>query len=185
MYYKVYVLIVLMANINVAYSQQYTTENGYVEFVSEAPLTSFTGTSENLNGLIDLEKNLLDFYVDLKSIDTGIGLRNKHMRESYLETDKYPYAEFTGKLKNHDKIDINSTEPQSVIAEGVLKIHGESKPVTVEGTLVFQSTSNVKLEASFVAALTDFNITKPKVVFYELADEQKITIKANFDKTNL
>ncbi len=183
MIYSAIASITLIFVLFTTQAQQYVTEEGYVEFISDAPLTSFTGTSDNLNGLIDLDKNLLDFYVDLKTMDTGIGLRNKHMRESYLETDKYPYAEFTGKLKDPEKIDKNSTSAQKVIADGTLKIHGESKPAQVEGTLVFKSTNSVTLDASFEVALTDFNITKPKVVFYELADEQKISIKAEFKKT--
>lgn len=69
-------------------SQVFVTENGSVEFLSKAPLNEFTGKSSNLNGLVDLDKNLLDFYVDLNTLNTGIGLRDRHMRENYLETKK-------------------------------------------------------------------------------------------------
>ena len=68
-------------------AQSYMSESGYVEFVSTAPLLEFKGTSDNLTGLIDLDENLVDFYVDLNTLDTGIDLRNNHMRDSYLETD--------------------------------------------------------------------------------------------------
>ncbi|MBK9304990.1 MAG: YceI family protein [bacterium] len=34
--------------------------------------------------------------VDLAALDTGIGLRNRHMRENHLETDRFPQAVFRG-----------------------------------------------------------------------------------------
>lgn len=70
-------------------AQSYLTESGNVNFLSKASLNEFNGESDKLNGLIDLSQNLLDFYVDLNTLDTGIGLRNKHMRDNYLETEDY------------------------------------------------------------------------------------------------
>ena len=79
-------------------AQAFYSEKGNVIFISKAPLSEFEGESSNLNGLVDLDKNLLDFYLDLNTLDTGIGLRDRHMRENYLETEEFPFAEFTGKI---------------------------------------------------------------------------------------
>ena len=50
---------------SLAFSQSFKTESGEAIFLSKAPLNEFTGESEKLKGLIDLEKNLVDFYLDL------------------------------------------------------------------------------------------------------------------------
>jgi polyisoprenoid-binding protein YceI len=148
-------------------------ENGYVEFVSTAPLLEFKGTSNNLTGLIDLDESLVDFYVDLNTIDTGIDLRNNHMRDSYLETDKYRFAEFTGELTSD--FDPSSKQEQQAEVNGMFQIHGVEREIDVTGTLT-PTNNGLQLDASWTLLLEDYNIDKPKVVFYELASEQTVNI---------
>lgn len=156
--------------------QVFTTEAGQVQFLSKAPLNEFIGESAHLNGLVNLEENLLDFYVDLNTLNTGIGLRDRHMRENYLETKKYPYAEFTGKINAIPTLE--NGQSRSVTAKGKFKIHGVEKEIEVPGKLTAISKNELQLDASFKVLLGDYNIDIPKVVFYELAEEQEVTIKA-------
>ena len=170
-------LLVLSGEVH---SQAYKTEKGNVEFLSKAPLNEFTGKSSDLNGLVDLDKNILDFYVDLNTLKTGIGLRDRHMRENYLETKKYPYAEFTGKIAS--EIKLIKGQSKAVTAKGKFKIHGIEREIEVPGKLTAISDSEVQLEAQFTVLLSDYKIDIPKVVFYELAEEQVVTIKAVLKK---
>lgn len=160
-----------------SFSQEYLTKNGSVVFLSKAPLNEFEGKSNQLQGLIDLDKNLLDFYLDLNTLDTGIGLRDKHMRDNYLETEKYPFAEFTGKMVSLPTL---SSSPQKVLAKGKFKIHGVEREISVPGELRLLSNGRLQLEAEFVVSLEDYSIDIPKLVFYELAPEQKVSIQAVF-----
>lgn len=156
--------------------QQYLTTAGEVTFLSKAVLNEFEGKSKVLNGLIDLDKNLLDFFVDLNTLDTGIGLRDSHMRENYLETEKFPFAEFTGKIDQTSNLEIGKRTP--VTARGVFKIHGVERQIAVAGHLTKLQNGKIELEASFVIELSDYKIPIPKLVFYELAEQQKVTINA-------
>ncbi|WP_373497190.1 YceI family protein [Aquiflexum sp.] len=162
------------------HSQTYKTEKGNVEFLSQASLNEFTGKSSDLNGLVDLDKNMLDFYIDLNTLKTGIGLRDRHMRENYLETKKYPYAEFTGKIASG--INLSSGQSKSVTAKGKFKIHGIEREIEVPGKLTAISDSELQLEAEFKVLLSDYKIDIPSVLFYELSEEQIVTIKANLKK---
>jgi polyisoprenoid-binding protein YceI len=66
--------------------------------------------------------------VPLQKVTTGIGLRDTHMHEKYLETQKYPNAELSvprAALKfPEDGASLEAT------AQGTMTIHGTSKPVT-------------------------------------------------------
>lgn len=161
---------------SVSEAQIYQTESGNVNFLSEAALNEFNGVSDKLNGLIDLPKNLLDFYVDLNTLDTGIGLRDKHMRDNYLETEKYPFAEFTGKFNAIPGLSVGSKTP--VTAIGKFKIHGVERQIEVKGTLSKNGKGELELEAGFELLLSDYKIPVPKLVFYELAEKQEVSIKA-------
>lgn len=171
-------IVVLASLLQLAplYAQAWKTENGKVTFLSEAKFNSFSGDSELLQGLIDLDKNLVDFYVDLNTLKTGIGLRDRHMRDNYLETKKYPYAEFTGSF---DKLpDLSTDKPEMVEVKGVFKIHGIEQTRAIEGILTKDQSGDLKLEVTFEVKLEDHDIAVPKVLAYELASQEKITLVA-------
>ena len=50
-----------------------------------------------MTGKLEVVKNELvgNASIALDSFDTGIGLRNRHMKEKYLETAKYPEAKIS------------------------------------------------------------------------------------------
>ncbi len=159
-----------------AFGQEYLTTKGQVTFLSKAPLNEFEGKSSSLNGLVNLETNLLDFFVDLNTLKTGIGLRDSHMRENYLETEKFPFAEFTGKLVQQPTLIMGKKTPVKAI--GKFKIHGIEREIEVPGFLTLAQNGRMELETSFSILLSDYEIPLPKLVFYELAQEQKVTINA-------
>ncbi len=171
--------IFLVIGIGYARGQSYLTETGKIVFESDAPLRDFEGVSEKLHGLIDFDKNLLDFYVDLNTLKTGVKLRDKHMRDNYLETEEHPFAEFTGKLAEQPPSleMIPQDSLMAVVAIGKFTIHGVTREITVEGTLQ-RLQNDLQLKATFTVLLTDYNIRKPSLLGYELADEQIVHVEA-------
>ena len=170
----------MLALIQLVHAQEYLTDKGKVLFISKAPLSEFTGESSKLQGLIDLDKNLLDFYIDLNTLKTGIGLRDRHMRENYLHTKKFPFAEFTGKIQAIPDLVINTEQP--VLAKGKFKIHGVEREIEVPGTLKKNANGSLSLKAEFKVLLSDHDIAIPRVMFYELAEEQVVKIDAVLNK---
>lgn len=107
--------------------------------------------------------------VPLAGLTTGIGLRDRHMREKYLETDKYPDALLTvprASLKFPAKGATVSSK-----ASGTLKIHGVSKPTTFEysaaernGALAVDGKTSVNIKDYNIDVPSYFGITvKPDV----------------------
>jgi len=170
------VFISLLTLTNSAQSQQYLTQNGAVTFISRAPMLEFEGKSSNLVGLVNVTADSVDFYIDLNTLDTGIQLRNRHMRESYLETTKFPFAEFTGSFT--PSVDFNSNSAQNVVTKGSFSIHGVSKEMEIKGTLTPMNLNEIRLKAEWTIKLSDFNIEVPRIVFYELSEVQTIKIDA-------
>lgn len=62
--------------------------------------------------------------VGLATLKTGIELRDRHMKEKYLETPKYPRAELT---VAKSKLSL----PGEGDAEGSLTLHGVTRPIRV------------------------------------------------------
>lgn len=155
-------------------AQSFQTETGHAEFTSSVPLHTFTGESDHLTGMIDFDENIVDFFLDLETLKTGNGRRDRDMY-STLNVDDYPFAEFTGALVS--SFDSNSTEPQDVTVTGDFSIHGVSREITVDGILQ-KRDDDLRLEAEWILDITDYNIEPPGILFYRVRDEMDVRIEA-------
>jgi polyisoprenoid-binding protein YceI len=98
--------------------------------------------------------------VDLRTLDTGISLRNDHLREKYLEVDKAPGYD-KAVLSEIDLKGLKADAPDGKGAfTGSLTLHGVKKTVTgpVE---VRKAGTGLRVKASFPVNLSDYNISEP------------------------
>ncbi len=99
--------------------------------------------------------------VDLKTLDTGIELRNSHLRANYLEVDKgagYDRAVLSNIILA-DK-DAATYEGRTSF-NGTLLLHGIAKPIRGEATIRRDGESR-RIDASFPVVLSDFGIALPQ-----------------------
>ena len=149
-----------------------------VRFTSKAMIEEFQGSTERIDGLISINTDSLSedtggentevyFEVDLASLDTGISLRNRHMRNNYLETKEYPYAIFGGTITSATAV---SNDTFLVTIQGLLNIHGIGKKRSL--TCEVNPTDNrYRVGCSFQILLSDHNIRIPKVMFLKMNNE--------------
>lgn len=149
-----------------------------VKFISDAPVEDFEGVTDIINGYMYWEgddmmnKSLLYFEVDLTTLDTGIGLRNRHMRDNYLETDKFQYSSYEGKFKSIKKISETEFE---VELDGTMNIHGITKPLPVKGKMM-KTDNGFRIESQFEVKLTDYKIDVPQLMFMKISEVMKLNV---------
>lgn len=158
----------------------YFSGSGHAEFTSRVPLHTFTGESGHLTGMYDPKENILDFYLDLSTLETGIGRRDRDMFRT-LQVEEFPFAEFTGSLGGG--FDFGSSEKQAVVARGEFTIHGVTREVSIEGAMQLQG-ENIQLEAEWVLLLDDYDIEPPGILFYRVNEEQELRIKVTLRPHN-
>ncbi len=115
---------------------------------------------EGMRGVLDGQRG--KFIFPLKNLETGIDLRDEHMKEKYLEVEKFPDAVL--ELLNAE----NLTGPGSDSSgsfRGRLTLHGVTKEVSGE-----YEFSGTKLIASFSIKLSDFGIDVPSWMGVTVAD---------------
>jgi polyisoprenoid-binding protein YceI len=168
------ILLITFGLFSTSSAQTYFSETGTANFTSSVPLHTFTGTSEHLTGMIKLDENTVDFFLDLETLDTGNAKRDKDMLIT-LETDEYQFAEFFGKLDS--EFDPESTEIQPVTVIGDFTIHGQTNEVEIEGTLQM-TDEGLLVKASWVLLLDDYDIEPPRLLIIKVDEEQKIEIEA-------
>lgn len=170
----VLLLVALPLAASAALAQTYSTERGTVSFTSRVPLHTFTGTSDHLTGFVNLGSREVDFHVDLETLETGIGKRDRDMRDA-LETDRYPFAEFTGRLTT--TLDPESTARQQARVQGTFTIHGVARSRTIVGTLQ-KVRGGYRLRASFQVRLDDHRIEPPRLLMIKVNQVQEVEIDA-------
>lgn len=154
------------------------SSDNLVKFSSSTPVLDFDGITSEIDGYIYWEgadlfgkNNELYFEVDLNSIETGIGKRDRDMREDVLEIDKWPKTSFRGSIVKVQSIGSNIFE---VVSKGLIFIHGHKKDLEIKAKIMIgDSTMNIKCD--FSVFLKDYEIEAPSLLaFIKVADEIKL-----------
>jgi polyisoprenoid-binding protein YceI len=96
--------------------------------------------------------------VPLANLSTGIGLRDHHMKEKYLEVQKYPSATLTI-ARSALKFPRGSEQASADVAAKV-QIHGQTRPTTVHYDAKGDGTS-YSAHGVFRLNMNDFGIEVP------------------------
>jgi polyisoprenoid-binding protein YceI len=162
----------------------FTSSSGAVEFRATGHPSALhvTGKGVGATGSLNIQpdgRTVSGHLVfDLRTLDTGISLRDEHMKEKYLEASKYPEADLDLKdLKLPESI--SSLTPVTVPFQGVLTLHGTKKPVSGSVDLKTISPGVILSVASFAIKLPDFGIEIPKYMGITIAEDVQLTVTAS------
>lgn len=107
--------------------------------------------------------------VDLRTLTTGIGMRDRHMKDNYLQVENGPEFE----KATIEDIKVERLDGKTTF-NGTLVLHGERRPVTGSATLE-RKDGGYKVQAEFPVRVSEYKITKPTYLGVGVRDE--ITIK--------
>jgi polyisoprenoid-binding protein YceI len=155
-------------------------KNSKVEFVAvgKPAMIKIHGESTSLVGaVVEKEKNFDgQIKLDLRTLNTGIDLRDKHMKEKYLEVEKFPEAIL--QVKDLAGIELGKDFKKTVTLS--LKLHGIEKPVEVELEMKSSGAKeNAKYEgtAKFSIKLSDYSVEIPTYLGIKVADSVNLTVQ--------
>lgn len=158
----------------------YSTDNGFAAFRSEAAQELISGTSNNLQGLLDIEKRTFAFRIRIRSFHGfNNGLQREHFNENYLESEKFPEATFRGKII--EQVDFTQNGKFTVRAKGILSIHGVEQERIIKSEVTVQN-GILHVDAKFTVLITDHDIKVPRVVHEKIASEIMVEVVADFKK---
>jgi polyisoprenoid-binding protein YceI len=167
---------VLGGGIAAAQSDKLQVTSGHVVVV--CPLTvggGFEAKTEAVSGQVSLggdQPGTLNgaMSVDLRTLKTGIGMRDRHMRDNYLEVEKAPGFE----MATIEGIQIEKLDGKTTF-NGTLVLHGERRAVTGLATIARQR-DGYNVEAEFPVKVSEFNIPKPTYLGVGVQDQIRIKI---------
>ena len=175
-------LPVLLATGVAAEGPSWRLEKGDVKVVVPLkPGGAFVATTSALTGTLTLEgakpaRLVGDVFMDLSTIDTGIALRNQHLREKYLEVakgdgfNKAVLSEIQLAATTGETFD--GTTPFT----GTLLLHGVKHPVAGTAEIHSEGTSR-RVRAEFPLELTEWSVVPPE--YLGVGVGSKLLVKVN------
>jgi polyisoprenoid-binding protein YceI len=139
---------------------------------SETDIENFTGRTNKISGTVQFDAEAktgsASLVIDGSSIDTGVALRNEHMRSAdWFNFDKNPEVKFvTTSIKN--------TSGDKYRVTGNLTLNGITKSLTSTATVRFTKANDVTkgigyagdvvaIVAKFKVNITDFGAKHPAI----------------------
>jgi polyisoprenoid-binding protein YceI len=113
--------------------------------------------------------------VDLETLDTGIGLRNDHLRGVYLEVGRGAGFDHATLADIHvGDVDPGAFQGRTPFS-GTLRVHGTERPVAGQAQ-IHRGADGVRVEATFPVSLPDYGIPKPRYLGVGVKDTVKVQV---------
>lgn len=180
---KILICLVLLFGVLQAPAQKYITKTGHIKFYSEAPLEKIEANNRQVNSALDAATGGFVFKVLMKSFEFEKALMQEHFNENYVESDKFPNAQFIGKVTNIKDVDFTRDGVYPATVEGKLTLHGVTKDLKESGTLEVKQ-GKVLGKSKFNLAVADYNISIPGNVVRNISKTLEITVEVTLEKAN-
>ncbi|WP_018343546.1 YceI family protein [Cytophaga aurantiaca] len=170
-----YSVLFVMCALPALHAQVFATGTAKTSFYSTARLENIEATSKKTTAVINTATNQVLFKILISSFVFKNGLMQEHFNETYMESDKYPYAQFEGKINEHIDYTVEGEYPVTVT--GTLLVHGVEVVRTISGK-VKVSAGSVTLSADFVVNASAHKIDIPKDKISNIAQDIKVSVYA-------
>ncbi|RYZ52205.1 MAG: YceI family protein, partial [Sphingobacteriales bacterium] len=106
---KLIIAMLMMCGMTMtATAQKYITRTGKVTFYSTTPVENIEAFNNDVSSVVDARTGDILFIVPIKSFKFEKALMQEHFNENYMESDKFPKADFKGRIMNLK--DVNFTK---------------------------------------------------------------------------
>jgi polyisoprenoid-binding protein YceI len=146
-------------------------------FRIEDAVETIDGSTVKMSGTIVADPanpaaSSVEISADLSAIDTGIKLRDNHIRDEFVETRKFPRATFKSVSVALPATPLAANQPADVTVTGDFTMHGVTKRITTPVRIVLIPESEITRStrgagdwihatATFPLTLSDFGVKVP------------------------
>lgn len=171
-----FLLFAVSAN-TVVHGQKFFTKTGSINFdaTTSASPEKIEGVNRTVTCVLDAKTGNIQFAVLMKGFEFERALMQEHFNENYVESDKFPRAEFKGAIADNEKVNYAKDGTYAVKVKGKLTMHGESKDVETDGKVTVQG-GKITAIAGFSVLLADFKISIPGLVADKVAKTAQINV---------
>ena len=157
-----------------------TEAKNTAEFHAEDSYDSFDGKTHKVTGSVVADPAnpsaaIVEVTIDIASLDTGNALRNKEMKELYLDTAKHPTAKFKS-VSVAAPASVAPNAPTDIKVTGDFTLHGVTKRLTIPVRVVLIPDGRIHATSSFNVHLPDFGIDVPQNILVTVNNDVPVRL---------
>src|SRR5882672_9963224 len=158
---KLIVALVLFSVLHYfVHAQKFYTKTGKISFFSTTSVENISAINKSAVCLLDTKTGELQFAVLMKGFEFKKGKMQEDFNSGYVESSKFPKAEFKGQITNNSAVNYTTNGSYNVNVKGQLTIHGVTKDVNAEGAITVKDGKLVA-NSVFTVLYQDYNISVP------------------------
>jgi hypothetical protein len=138
----------------------FATRNGKITFSSPSDEDVKAINNEVTSRIAD--NGQMTFSLLIKSFRFKLAEMQQHFNDQYLESMKFPRADFKGNIVNLADVNFAKDGVYKATVKGDLTMHGVTKNITVSGTITIKG-GKPGVDAQFTVPMKDFNVSASSV----------------------
>ena len=165
---------ILLGFITTIAQDKYKLINSSVRFFSSTPVEDIEAENKASLGVLDTKTGNFSVRVPITEFKFKSTLMEDHFNENYMESSKYPKADFKGYIKNIKEVYFTKEGNYPITIEGNLTIHGTTQKVSSNGNLQIEEGKSI-ISGEFSVKIKDYGI-KGLYIGDKIAPEAKIKV---------
>ena len=156
-------------------AQIYVGEKCRISFFSETKMENIDALNSVSKPVLNTKNGAFAIKASQNAFIFKSAFMQEHYNENYMESEKYPYATFTGKI--NESIDYTKNGTNTITITGNLDMHGVSKPRTISGTIEIKD-GVILMNSKFEIKVADHQIKVPSLYIEKIAEIIQVTFSA-------
>jgi polyisoprenoid-binding protein YceI len=157
----------------------YSSKNGKVALFFDLTVGQMNANTNQAQSTLDIQRDAILFNIKVSAFKFSNPILEQQFKEVYMEVDKYPETTFAGKIKQ--KLNFKTKTPQKVMVDGVLGMHGVTKPRVIPATITIEG-DKIRVISDFTVKASDHKIDIPSAFFANGKDEIKVNLDITYTK---
>jgi YceI-like domain len=174
---KILFLGLMLASVTSINAQKFFTKDGTIHFFSNAKMEKIDATNNKASIVMDATSGAIEIAVLIKGFVFENAFMGEHFNETYMESDKFPKANFKGKIENPALVNVNVAGTYKAKVVGELTMHGVTKPVSTDATFVVGGGA-IATDTKFSVKASDFDIKIPSDKTESISNVIEVTVKS-------
>ncbi len=170
---KIFLVAASVAITNIMQAQIYMGKTCVTHFFSKTSMKDIEAKSNTAKPVLDAASGNFQMRIQNTSFKFESSFMEEHFNENYMESEKFPYATFKGKI--NEKVDYAKDGDYKVTCTGSMEMHGTTNQITTSGTLTVKG-KEVTIVSKFKVKPADYKIKVPSLYVKEIAEEIDVDI---------
>ncbi|WP_298905017.1 YceI family protein [uncultured Psychroserpens sp.] len=154
--------------------EEYIERQGEVSFFSYTSVENIQATNNQALSIFDIKTNEVAVRILMRAFVFKKSLMHEHFNESYIESDLYPEATFSGTIVDFDS---SITTEQTRIIKGDFTLKNITKPVEIKAK-ISKIDEDYSIDGNLEILIEDYNINIPALLSPNIS--KKIEVTFNF-----